>query len=146
MPRSVQWLAGFLILALSFPAFGESLAVTQTPVTVTAKKGETVPISVILKNVLAARPPITLRAELAWTDEAGADQIAVATTTVNVVQSIRLRGYFVPLGVFGYMTGSAKVDGVAVTPRFANGSWVFDFERTLLEGESAALDYSVNVQ
>ena len=54
------------VIATACVTFAESLEVTTTPASVTAKRGQPVAMAVSLKNILTPREPITITAEAEW--------------------------------------------------------------------------------
>ncbi len=142
------------IAACAFCA--EALEVTATPASVTAKRGQAVPVSVNLRNKLLPREPVTITAEAEWEDEYGQAKTATASTTISVIQPIKVNKYKVAIpALFDFVAGSAKVNGQPVTPALVLSSQVegldsdklvFDMGRTLLESESVALEYSLKAQ
>lgn len=140
-----------LVLALLFVAAAqcgaESLQVTTTPTSAQVKRGAAVAMNVTLKNVLTQRDPITITAEAEWEDEYGTASSTTASTTVAIVQPIRISRYKVVIpALFAFVAGSAKLDGQPATPALEAGRLTFDLGRMLLEGESATLEYSVKAQ
>lgn len=137
-----------LIVMLAFitgcPVFADALQVTATPVSATAKRGQPVAMAVSLKNVLAPREPVTITAEAEWEDEYGTVRSTTASTTVTIVQPVKINRYKVIIpALFAFVAGSAKVDGQPVTPALDAGQLTFELGRTLLESESVTLEYSV---
>ncbi len=137
-----------LLVLMALPAFAESLEVAQTPANVTANAGDTVPISVTVKNTLTPRQPITLRASIEWTDQYGAPQTAEATTEISVIQPVKISRYAVLLGGFRYVADSATLNGAPIVETFqvADELTFLLGGLLLLEGESAQLNYSLRVQ
>jgi len=139
------------VLALLFVAAigcgAESLQVTTTPASTQIKRGATVAMAVSLKNILTPREPITLTAEAQWEDEYGVAKTSSASTTINVIQPIKISRYKVAIpALFDFVAGSAKVNGQPATPILATGLITFELANTVLEGESVALEYSVKAQ
>lgn len=135
-------------LALLFAAAvwcgAESLQVTSTPTSVQVKRGASVVMSVNLKNVLTPRDPITITAEAEWEDEYGTVRSTTASATITVVQPVKINRYKVIIpALFAFVAGSAKIDGQPVTPALDAGRLTFEIGRTLIEGESVTLEYSV---
>ena len=136
-----------VVFILASECAAESLQVTTTPQVTTAKRGQTVPVAVSLKNILAPREPITLTAEAEWEDEYGTARTTTASATITVVQPVKANRYKVIIpALFAFVAGSAKVDGQPVTPTLEAGRLTFEVGRTLLEGESVTLEYSVKAQ
>ena len=136
-----------VIFILASECAAQSLQVTSTPQVTTAKRGQAVPVAVSLKNILAPREPITLTAEAEWEDEYGVARTATASTTVNVIQPVKVNRYKVMIpALFDFVAGSAKVNGQPATPTLDSGRLVFEIAQTLLEGESLALQYAVKAQ
>jgi len=147
----MKTIRSMLVLALLFIAVtecsAESLQVTTTPTSVQVKRGAAVAMNVNLKNVLAPRDPVTITAEAEWEDEYGTARTATASTTITVVQPVKLNRYKVVLpALFDFVAGSAKIDGQPATPVLEADRLTFALERTLLEGESVSLEYSVKAQ
>ena len=135
------------VIATACVTFAESLEVTSTPGSVTAKRGQPVAMAVSLKNILTPREPITITAEAEWEDEYGVARTATASTTVNVIQPVKVNRYKVMIpALFDFVAGSAKVNGQPATPTLDSGRLVFEIAQTLLEGESLALQYAVKAQ
>ena len=136
-----------LIAALLFivrPVFADALEVTATPASAAAKRGEQVAMAVSLKNVLTPREPVTITAEAEWEDEYGVARTSSASTTITVVQPVKVNRYKVIIpALFGFVAGSAKVDGQPAASTFDAGQFTFVIGRTLSEGESVTLEYSV---
>lgn len=133
-----------LVFITGCPVFADALQVTATPVSATAKRGQPVAMAVSLKNVLTPREPITITAEAEWEDEYGQRQTTSASTTIHVIQPVKINRYKVIIpALFAFVAGSAKVDGQPVTPALDAGQLTFELGRTLLEGESVTLEYSV---
>ena len=127
--------------------FADALAVTATPASATAKRGQPVEMAVNLKNVLSPREPITITAEAEWEDEYGVTRTTTASATITVVQPVKVNRYKVIIpALFAFVAGSAKIDGQPVTPSLETGRLTFEIGRTLLEGESLVLEYSVKAQ
>ncbi len=140
-------LAAMLTLFISSMARAEALEVTSTPGSVTAKRGQPVAMAVSLKNILTPREPITLTAEAEWEDEYGVARTTTASATIMVVQPVKVNRYKVAMpALFDFVAGSAKVNGQPVTPTIDSERTVFEIARTLLEGESVTLEYSVKAQ
>ena len=136
-----------VIFLLASECAAQSLQVTSTPQVTTAKRGQAVPVAVSLKNILTPREPITITAEAEWEDEYGVARTATASTTVNVIQPVKVNRYKVIIpALFAFVAGSAKVDGQPATPALETGRLTFEIGRTLLEGESVSLEYSVKAQ
>ncbi len=140
-----------LVLVLLFAPVtshgAESLQVTSTPTTAQAKRGVPVATAVSLKNTLTPREPITITAEAQWEDEYGTTRTTTASATITVVQPVKINRYKVVIpALFAFVAGSAKIDGQPVTPAFDAGQLTFEIQRTLLEGESLLLEYSVKAQ
>jgi hypothetical protein len=135
-------MAGFVNLC-----YADSLQITTTPVPVAAKRGEVVAMSVNLKNILTPREPVTITAEIEWEDEYGAAQTSSDSATINIVQPVKITRYKVAIpALFDFVAGSAKVDGQPVTPTSGSDGLVIELGRTLLEGKSMTLEYSVKAQ
>ena len=136
-----------LIAALLFivrPVVADALEVTATPASAAAKCGEQVAMAVSLKNVLTPREPVTITAEAEWEDEYGVTRTTSASATITVVQPVKVNRYKVIIpALFAFVAGSAKVDGQPVTPALDAGQLTFEMGRTLFEGESVTLEYSV---
>lgn len=137
-----------LIVMLAFitgcPVFADALQVTATPVSATAKRGQPVSMAVNLKNVLTPREPIIITAEAEWEDEYGTTRTTLASATITVVQPVKVNRYKVIIpALFAFVAGSAKVDGQPAAPMLDAGRLTFEIGRTLLEGESVTLEYSV---
>jgi len=127
--------------------FADALAVTATPASATAKRGQPVEMAVSLRNVLTPREPITITAEAEWEDEYGVARTTTASATITVVQPVKVNRYKVVIPtLFAFVAGSAKIDGQPVTPALETGRLTFEIGRTLLEGESVTLEYSVKAQ
>ena len=140
-----------LVVALLFVAAAqcgaESLQVTTTPASAQVKRGVPVVMNVSLKNVLTQRDPITITAEAEWEDEYGTTRTTTASATITVVQPVKINRYKVIIpALFAFVAGSAKIDGQPVTPALEAGRLTFEVGRTLLEGESVTLEYSVKAQ
>ena len=128
-------------------AVADALEVTVTPESTTAKRGQILPMIVNLKNVLSPRDPITITAEAEWEDEYGVARTTTASATITVVQPVKVNRYKVVIpALFDFVAGSAKIDGQPTTPVLDNGTLVFEIGRTLFEGESVTLEYSVKAQ
>jgi hypothetical protein len=122
----------------------ESLQVTATPTSAQVKRGAPIVMNVSLKNVLTPRAPITFTAEAEWEDEYGTVMSTTASATVTVVQPVKVNRYKVIIpALFALVAGSAKVDGQPATPALDSGRVTFELGRTLFEGESLSLEYSV---
>lgn len=136
-----------LIAALLFivrPVFSDALEVTATPVSAAVKRDEQVAMAVSLKNVLTPREPVTITAEAEWEDEYGVAKTTSASTTITVVQPVKVNRYKVIIpALFGFVAGSAKVDGQPAVSIFDAGQLTFEMGRTLSEGESVTLECSV---
>ncbi len=142
MIRSMLVLALLFVVAARCGA--ESLQVTTTPTSAQVKRGVPVVMGVNLKNVLTPREPVTITAEAEWEDEYGTAKSTTASTTVTVVQPVRVSRYKVVIpALFAFVAGSAKVDGQPATPALDAGRLTFELGRTLSEGESVTLEYSV---
>lgn len=140
-----------LVVILPFVTDGQvvadALGVTATPASATAKRGQPVEMAVSLKNVLTPREPVTITAEAEWEDEYGVARSSTASATITVVQPVKVNRYKVIIpALFAFVAGSAKIDGQPVTPALETGRLTFEIGRTLLEGESVALEYSVKAQ
>ncbi|NLN75005.1 MAG: hypothetical protein GX139_01670 [Armatimonadetes bacterium] len=140
-----------LIVVLAFitgrPLFADALQVTATPVSATTKRGQPVAMAVNLKNVLAPREPVTITAEDEWEDEFGVARSTTASATITVVQPVKVNRYKVIIpALFALVAGSAKIDGQPVAPALDTGQLTFEIDRTLIEGESVTLEYSVKAQ
>lgn len=134
-----------LVLALATTAMCgvDSLQVTTTPTT-QAKLGQVIVTSVTMKNVLTPREPITITAEARWEDELGNVMTTSASAVMNITQPIKVNAYVVTIpNLFVFVDGSAKVDGQSVTPMYAGEQLTFEVGRTLLEGQSVKLEYSI---
>ena len=135
------------LTVIASPCIAESLEVTTTPAALTAKRGQPVAIAVNLKNTLTPREPITITAQAEWEDEYGVAKTATASTTINVIQPVKVNRYKVAIpALFSFVAGSAKVNGQPVTPTLDAGQIFIDVSRTILEGESVALEYSLKTQ
>lgn len=137
-----------LIVMLAFitggPLFADALEVTTSPASASARRGEQVAMSVNLKNVLTPREPVTITAEAEWEDEYGVARTTSASATITIVQPVKINRYKVIIpALFDFVAGSAKIDGQPTTPVLDSGTLVFTIGRTLLEGESVTLEYSV---
>ena len=137
-----------LVLALVSTAAAqcgaESLQVTSAPTSVQAKRGVPVAMSVNLKNVLAPRDPIIVTAEAEWEDECGVTRSTSASAAITVVQPVKVNRYKVIIpALFAFVADSAKVDGQPAAPAVDAGQLTFELGRTLSEGESVTLGYSV---
>ena len=127
--------------------FADALGVTATSASATAKRGQPVEMAVSLKNVLTPREPITITAEAEWEDEYGVARSSTASATITVLQPVKVNRYKVIIpALFAFVAGSAKIDGQPVTPSLETGRLTFEIGRTLLEGESLVLEYSVKAQ
>jgi len=140
-----------LIVMLAFvtggPVFADALEVTVIPASATAKRGQPVAMAVSLKNALTPREPVTITAEAEWEDEYGTARSTTASTTIVVVQLVKINRYKVIIpALFAFVAGSAKIDGQPATPVLEAGRLTFEIGRTLLEGESVTLEYSVKAQ
>ena len=140
-----------LVLVLLFAAAAlcgaESLQVTTTPTSAQAKRGVPVVMNVNLKNVLTPREPVTITAEAEWEDEYGTIRTTTASATITVIQPVKINRYKVIIpALFAFVAGSAKIDGQPATPALETGRLTFEIGRTLLEGESVTLEYSVKAQ
>jgi hypothetical protein len=131
----------------TFPCTAESLQIISTPQVTVAKRGQVVPVAVSLKNILTPREPITITAEAEWEDEYGVARTATANTTLNVIQPVKVNRYKVIIpALFDFVVGFAKVNGQPATPALEAARLTFELGRTLLEGESAILEYAVRAQ
>ncbi len=140
-----------LVVILPFVTYGQvfadALAVMTTPASATAKRGQPVAMAVSLKNVLTPRAPITITAEAEWEDEYGIVRSTAASATITVIQPVKVNRYKIIIpALFAFVAGSAKIDGQPATPTLDAGQLTFQIGRTLLEGESVTLDYSVKAQ
>ena len=136
-----------VVFILASECAAQSLQVTSTPQVTTAKRGQAVPVAVSLKNILATREPITLTAEAEWEDEYGVARTTTASSTITVVQPVKINRYKVAIpALFDFVAGSATVNGQPATPTLDSGRLVFEIAQTLLEGESLALQYTVKAQ
>ena len=140
-----------LVLVMLFAAAvlcgAESLQVTTTPTAAQAKRGVPVATAVSLKNVLTPRAPITITAEAEWEDEYGTARTTTASATITVIQPVKVNRYKVIIpALFAFVAGSAKIDGQPATPTLDAGQLTFQIGRTLLEGESVTLEYSIKAQ
>ncbi len=127
--------------------FADALAVTATPASAVAKRGQPVAMAVSLKNALTPREPVTITAEAEWEDEYGTTRNTTASATITVVQPVKVNRYKVIIpALFAFVAGSAKVDGQPATPALEAGQLTFEIGRTLLEGELVTLEYSVKAQ
>ena len=143
--------SAILIMMLLFvaggPVFADALEVTATPASATAKRGQPVAMAVSLKNILTPREPITITAEAEWEDEYGTARTTTASATITVIQPVKVNRYKVIVpALFAFVAGSAKIDGQPATPTLDAGQLTFQIGRTLLEGESVTLEYSVKAQ
>ena len=138
----------FILLFVAAAQCGaESLQVTTTSASTEIKRGVPVVMNVNLKNVLTSREPVTITAEAEWEDEYGAIKTTTASTTITVVQPVKINRYKVAIpALFGFEAGSAKVGGQPPTPGLDAGQLDFDMSRTLLVGESVALEYLLKAQ
>jgi hypothetical protein len=133
-----------LLFAAAVWCGAESLQVTSTPTSAQVKRGAPVAMAVSLKNVLTPREPITITAEAEWEDEYGQRQTTSASTTIHVIQPVKINRYKVIIpALFAFVAGSAKVDGQPATPVLDSDRLTFEIGRMLLEGESVTLEYSV---
>jgi len=140
-------LIAMLLFVAGGPVFADALEVTATPASATAKRGQPVAMAVSLKNVLTPRAPITITAEAEWEDEYGTARTTTASATITVIQPVRVNRYKVIIpALFAFVAGSAKIDGQPATPTLDAGQLTFQIGRTLLEGESATLEYSIKAQ
>ncbi|MHB9037078.1 MAG: hypothetical protein ACYC64_10440 [Armatimonadota bacterium] len=148
MRHSISLLMAVILTFIAAGAFcAEALVVTTTPASITAKRGQVVPVSVNLRNMLSPREPATINAEAEWEDEYGQAKTATASTTITVAQPIKLNRYKVAIpALFAVVAGSAKVDGQPVTPTSGSDGLVIELGQTLLEGKSVTLDFSVKAQ
>jgi len=149
--EDMKTIRSMLVLALLFIAVtqcgAQSLQVTTTPTSAQVKRGAVVAMNVNLKNVLAPRDPVTITAEAQWEDEYGVPGTTTASATINVVQPIKINTYKVAIpALFDFVAGSAKIDGQPATPVLEADRLTFALERTLLEGKSVSLEYSVKAQ
>ena len=137
---------GLLLFAV-IQCDAESLQVTTTPVSTQAKRGVSVVMAVNLKNMLTARDPIALTAEAQWEDEYGVTKTTTSSTTITVIQPIKVNTYKVAIpALFDFVAGSAKIDDQPVTSTLDPGMITFQIGRTLLEGQSVSLEYAVKAQ
>lgn len=138
-----------LIALLAFigsPLFADALEVTATPTSAAIKRGEQVVMAASLKNVLTPREPVTITAEAEWEDEYGMTRTTTASATINVAQPVKVNTYKVAISaLFDFVAGSAKINGQPATSTFDAGQLMFEIGRTLSEGESVTLEYSVKV-
>lgn len=133
-----------LLFAAAVCCCAESLQVTSTPTPAQVKHGAPVAMAVSLKNVLTSREPVTITAEAEWEDEYGTTRTTTASATIAVVQPVKANRYKVIIpALFAFVAGSAKVDGQPAAPTLDSGRLTFEIGRTLLEGESVTLEYSV---
>ena len=136
-----------LLFAAAAPCGADSLQVTTTPTAAQAKRGVPVATAVSLKNALTPREPVTITAEAEWEDEYGTARTTTASATITVIQPVKINRYKVIIpALFAFVAGSAKVDGQPATPALETGRLTFEIGRTLLEGESVTLEYSVKAQ
>ena len=147
----MKTIRSMLVLAMLFIAVAQcgaqSLQVTTTPTSAQVKRGAVVAMNVNLKNVLAPRDPVTIMAEAQWEDEYGVARTTTASATINVVQPIKINTYKVAIpALFDFVAGSAKIDGQPAILTTESGMITFQIGRTLLEGESVSLEYSVKAQ
>lgn len=148
MRYSISLLMAVMLTFIAAGAFcADALEVTTTPASITAKRGQVVPVSVNLRNVLSPREPITITAEAEWEDEYGQAKTTTATTAISLAQPIKVNRYKVVIpALFDYVAGSAKVNGQPVTPALDTGRLIFELGQTIAEGESVALEYSLKAQ
>ncbi len=133
-----------LLFATAVWCGADSLQVTSTPTSAQAKRGAPVAMAVNLKNVLTPREPVTITAEAEWEDEYGVTRNTSASATITVIQPVKINRYKVVIpALFAFVAGSAKVDSQPATPALDSGRLTFEIGRTLLEGESVNLEYSV---
>lgn len=145
--RLIRSILVFVLLVAATCCNAESLQVTTTPASAKTKAGVPVAMAVNLKNTLAPRDPITLTAEAEWEDEYGTARTTTASATITVVQPVKVNRYKVAIpALFAFMAGSAKVNGQPVTPALDTGRLIFELERTIAEGESVVLEYSIKAQ
>ena len=136
-----------VMFILASECAAQSLEITSIPQVTTAKHGQAVPVAVSLKNILTPREPITITAEAEWEDEYGVARTTTASATITVVQPVKVNRYKVIIpALFAFVAGSAKIDGQPVTPSLETSRLTFEIGRTLLEGESLVLEYSVKAQ
>ncbi|MHB9037897.1 MAG: hypothetical protein ACYC64_14665 [Armatimonadota bacterium] len=127
--------------------YADSLQVTSTPASVTAKRGEVLAMSVNLKNILIPREPVTITAQIEWEDEYGQPQTSSDSAAISIVQQVNVKRYRVAIpALFDFVAGSAKVDGQPVTSTSGSDGLVIELGRTLSEGKSMTLEYSVKAQ
>lgn len=118
-----------------------NISVTITPSATTVKTGDRVDTAITATNSLAKRAPITLQATASWTDPYGVTGTSSASATLNVTQPVVLTNLTIPVSSnLVYISGSAKVDGVAVTPTVTTTAVTVPIGRTLLETESSKID------
>ncbi len=156
MRYSISLLMAALLTFIAAGAFcADGLEVTTTPASVTAKRGQAVPVSVNLRNKLSPREPITITAEAEWEDEYGQQQTTSASTTIQVIQPVKVNRYKVAIpALFAFVAGSAKVGGQPATPVLVlsqvegldSGRLIYEIDQTLCEGESVALEYALRPQ
>lgn len=133
-----------LLFTVAARCCAESLQVTSTPTPVQVKHGAPVAMAVSQKNVLTPREPVTITAEAEWEDEYGVARTTTASATITVVQPVKINRYKVVIpALFALVAGSAKIDGQPATLALDSGRLTFEIGRTLLEGESVTLEYSV---
>lgn len=136
-----------LLVLMAFPAFADSLEIAQTPASVKAQAGESVPISVTLKNTLTPRQSIMLRASVEWTDQYGTPRLSEATTEISVIQPVKMSRYAVLVAGFRYVDDSATLNGNPVETFLIADELTFLLGGlVLLEGESATLVYTLRMQ
>lgn len=118
---------------------------TTTNGAITTHSGAVVPVTVRLSNNRTPRPPLVVTASISWVDEAGATQTATDSVSVAVVQPITVNGYRAALNSGQYVTGSALLNGLPVTPTIGLGTLTVPMAWTLNEGEAVTVGYSVKV-
>jgi len=139
-------LAVVLLVSNADLCYSESLQVTSTPAPTAVKHGDMVAMSVNLKNILTTREPAVITAEIEWEDEYGAAKLSTTSATVTINQPVKLSRYKLVIpSLFAFVAGSAKVYGQPVTPATISDGLLFELAKTLLEGESLSIDYSVKV-
>jgi uncharacterized protein (DUF58 family) len=135
-----------LLVALpSFAATSDALQVTQTPAAVSAKPGEAVTITAVLKNTLTPKPPILFESTVEFTVDGvnGTDTDSTVLTTIQPVVKAKRYKLVLP-ALFAFVAGSAKVNNQPFVPVETPGLLTFEFgERTLAEGETLTLGFAV---
>lgn len=140
-------LIGLLLLGLCAPTWGQSLTATTTVSPATVTKGQTATLTTVLKNPLTPRPPVTLTAVVTYDDEYDVEHTVTASVTLPVIQPVKPKSYrwSIP-ALFEFVSGSGKVDGVAVTPTTSGSDLEIPLTRTLAEGETCVVSFSVRAK